>query len=599
MPTAKRSKKGWGEGEPQDPLKQDFRKFLFVIWQHLQLPPPTPLQYDIAWQLQHGPDRGMIQAFRGAAKSWITVAYVLWRLYCDPQRKILVVSAGEPLAKNFTTFCLQLIREVPILAHLAPSKSQRQSALEFDVGPARAAKDPSVVARGITGQITGTRAHDIVADDVEIPRNSATVTMRQLLKERIKEFDAIILPGGRITYLGTPQNFDSVYKVLPERGYNIRIWPALVPTPKEALSYGASLAPFIRKLMDKHKAGYPVEPSRFTPEDLAARLRSWGSDGFKLQYMLDTSLSDEDRFPLKLRDLIVMGALDRKRAPEHVVYAAEARTEQQDLPMVGLDRDKYFGPAMISEAYASYNSILMIVDPSGRGRDETAYVILGELHGFVYLLDVGGFMGGYDVETLTGLARVAVEWNADRMRIEDNFGDGMFTALLTPHVVKAWETHNKGKSEEHKGGTTIESFKVGNQMKESRMIAGLGPALQSHRVVVSRDVILKDYAETEKRDGDDRLNYSLFFQLSHVTRDKGALAHDDKLDALAAGVAYLIPSLGLDPEELAKTAEDERLEKELEKLFGDDEELHPAGWRATRGGISNRAGSDHGGITRH
>ena len=26
----------------------DFRKFLFVVWKHLNLPDPTPVQYDIA-----------------------------------------------------------------------------------------------------------------------------------------------------------------------------------------------------------------------------------------------------------------------------------------------------------------------------------------------------------------------------------------------------------------------------------------------------------------------------------------------------------------------------------------------------------------------
>ena len=78
----------------QNPLA-DFRKFLFVVWKHLNLPDPTPTQYDIAKYLQHGEKRMVIEAFRGVGKSWITSAYVVWLLYMNPQLNILVVSASQ------------------------------------------------------------------------------------------------------------------------------------------------------------------------------------------------------------------------------------------------------------------------------------------------------------------------------------------------------------------------------------------------------------------------------------------------------------------------------------------------------------------------
>ena len=89
-----------------DPLS-DFRKFLFVIWKHLNLPDPTPVQYDIAYNLQHGDKRMIIEAFRGVGKSWITSAYVVWLLYMNPQLNILVVSASKSRSDDFTTFTLQ------------------------------------------------------------------------------------------------------------------------------------------------------------------------------------------------------------------------------------------------------------------------------------------------------------------------------------------------------------------------------------------------------------------------------------------------------------------------------------------------------------
>lgn len=152
---------------PQDINERlkDFRYFLFLIWKHLDLPDPTPVQVDIAAYLQHGPKRKVIEAFRGVGKSWITAAYVLYRLYHNPQLKILVVSASKERADNFSTFTLRLINDVPWLAHLAPKQGQRNSKISFDVGPAKPDQSPSVKSVGLFGQLTGSRADIIIADD--------------------------------------------------------------------------------------------------------------------------------------------------------------------------------------------------------------------------------------------------------------------------------------------------------------------------------------------------------------------------------------------------------------------------------------------------
>ena len=144
---------------------KDFRYFLFLIWKHLGLPDPTPIQYDIAKYLQTGPKRKVVEAFRGVGKSWITAAYVLFRLYHDPQLKILVVSASKERADNFSTFALRLINDVPWLNDLAPGPGQRSSKISFDVGPATPDQSPSVKSVGLFGQLTGSRADIIIADD--------------------------------------------------------------------------------------------------------------------------------------------------------------------------------------------------------------------------------------------------------------------------------------------------------------------------------------------------------------------------------------------------------------------------------------------------
>jgi hypothetical protein len=205
----------------EDAGLDDFRVFLRQVWDFLALPRPTPVQNAIGWLLQHGPRRLILCAFRGVGKSWITVAFVLWCLLLDPQKKILVVSANQQLADDFSKFCKQLIHQMPMLQHLAPREGQRDSAITFDVGPATPSKDPSVKSAGITGQITGNRADIIIPDDLEVPKNSHTVLLRSRIGELVKEFDAILKPGGRIIYLGTPQVEDSLYPKLLKRGYEM------------------------------------------------------------------------------------------------------------------------------------------------------------------------------------------------------------------------------------------------------------------------------------------------------------------------------------------------------------------------------------------
>ena len=357
----------------------DFRVFLTLVWRHLNLPDPTPIQLDIALYLQHGPRRKIIEAFRGVGKSWITAAYVVWRLRQNPNLKFMVLSASKDRADNFTTFCLRLINEIPILQCLIPRADQRCSKLSFDVGPARADHAPSVTSKGIFSQITGGRADEIISDDVEVPNNSFTQAMRDKLSEAVKEFDAILKPGGTITYLGTPQTEQSLYNQLPDRGYAIRIWPARYPSEDQLINYGNErLAPFILRRLEGEPTlvGRTTDPRRFSDDDLLERELSYGRSGFQLQFMLDTRLSDMEKYPLKLGDLIVMSC-SATDAPEKPIWAAGTTNILNDVPCVGLNGDsRYYGPAFLHGTWLPYTGSVMAIDPAGRGKDETAVCVV-------------------------------------------------------------------------------------------------------------------------------------------------------------------------------------------------------------------------------
>jgi hypothetical protein len=123
---------------------KDFRNFLWVVWKHLNLPDPTPIQYDIADYLQSSPRRCIIEAFRGVGKSYITCAFVVHQLLLDPDKKFMVVSASKARADDFSTFTQRLIVELPMCQHLIAKEGQRWSKIAFDVAPAKASGSPSV-----------------------------------------------------------------------------------------------------------------------------------------------------------------------------------------------------------------------------------------------------------------------------------------------------------------------------------------------------------------------------------------------------------------------------------------------------------------------
>lgn len=403
----------------------DFRIFLILVWRALGLPDPTPIQLELAWYLQHGPRRKVIEAFRGVGKSWITSAYVIWRLRINPDLKFLVASASKDRANNFTTFTRRLISEIEILQCLTPKTDQRDSMISFDVGPARPDHSPSVKSVGIFGQLTGTRADEIIADDVEVPNNSLTQQMRERTAEAVKEFDSILKPGGSITFLGTPQCEQSLYNVLPERGYSVRIWPARYPTDAQIASYGDKLAPAILQviLQEKAQTGASTDPLRFSDDDLLERELSYGRAGFNLQFMLDTSLSDADRYPLRLRDLVVMDADLSGTAPENLIWGASPELVHAELPCVGLNGDRYHRPQGISGTWLPYTGSVMVIDPAGRGKDETAYAAVKMLNGKLFLTDIDGFKNGYEEATLTTLAHAAKASKVNKIIIEANFGE--------------------------------------------------------------------------------------------------------------------------------------------------------------------------------
>ena len=537
--------------EVPDKLK-DFRNFLYIVWKELNLPDPTTIQYEIADYMQKGDRRAIIEGFRGVGKSWICSAFVVHHLLLDPRRNILVVSASKTRADDFSTFTLRLIHELPLLAHLRPSEKQRFSKISFDVGPAPASHAPSVKSLGVTSQLTGSRADIIVADDIEVVGNSATQGMRDKLGEQVKEFDAIIKPDtdSKILFLGTPQCEDTIYNKLTERGYKKRIWPAKYITEKvNETGYDGCVSELC---VDESRVGDTTEPLRFSDIDLAEREASYGRTGFAMQFMLDTRLSDIERFPLKTSDLIVM-SVDPEVAPEKLVWARDPKLEwDSSVPNVALSGDRFYRPMEVLGDYIPYTGSVMAIDPSGRGKDETGYAIVKMLNGYLYVVDAGGLQGGYSDEVLKALSIKAKQQKVNFIVVESNFGDGMFVELFKPILTKIHPC-------------TIEEVRH-NIQKEKRIIDTLEPVMNQHRLVVDPKVIQHDYESAQTYPLESQLKYQLIYQMSRLTNQRGAITQDDRLDALSMAVAYWAEQMAQDADKRMNERKVDLLDEELRRF---------------------------------
>lgn len=527
---------------------ENFWAFLYIVWKSISLPPPTPIQIDIANFIQNPPsDRIIIEGFRGVAKSFITCAFVVWSLWRDRQLKCEIVSASGDRADANARFIKQIIHTIPFLEDMKARKDQLDTQNVFNVGGAIPDISPSVKSIGITGQITGTRADLLIADDVEVPKNSATQTQREKLSEAVKEFDAILKPNGRIIYLGTPQTESSLYNLLAERGYTTRVWTVVYPNLQLVEQhYGNTLAPFI---WDKLKAnpeleGTPTDPLRFNDEEIYKRALSYGKAGFALQFMLNTRLSDAEKYPLKVSDLIVTD-LDMNEASVKWAWAKTRDTMIKDMPCVAMKGDFYYEELSRSPDTMPYTTTIMSIDSSGRGSDETAYSIIKYLNGYLFLMDVGGYTEGYSDLTLTQLATRAKFWNVDTVVVEGNYGDGMFTKLMTPVFNKIHPC-------------AIEEIKSSGQ-KEARIIDTLEPVMMQHKLIVNRHIIENDYKVFMEK----KYEYSLVYQMTRLCRERNALPHDDRLDSLAMGVNYFVDMMDINDEDKISEITEEQLEQWL------------------------------------
>ena len=601
----------WKVNWPEElwPYFEDFRVFLSAVWDHLGLPEPTEAQYEIAHTLQHGVDTAqwdqgirrddtlpmelIIRAFRGLGKSYTTSAFVVWCLMRNPRdEKILVVSATGSKAKEFVDQTKGIMQSMLLCRWLLTGTresgaARRDKTDEFDVAGASITQSHSVTARGITGQITGSRATKLIADDIEIESNSLTEEARgKIIRVMTNDFNPITKTEhgkGDQLLLGTPRTEESVYNyAVTEMGFDCMCIPARMPAEDKMVNYQLRrntgelvdiLAPYL-----KAKGLPPGVPTdeRF-PEDELIRTEAKGRSSFALQYMLDTTLSDAERYPLRQEDLIVY-PVNIQKAPVTIQWGRDTDKKNfiRDIPNLGFRGDQLLGPLFVDSDWWPYEDTVMFVDPSGRGADETAWAIGSHLSGMIWVHEVEGHRGE-PAEAMRKAALDAYRYKVNTIYIEPNYAQGV------------WQTAFQGILETMQTATHMPYLKEAewaSGQKELRIIGVLEPAMNSHRVVLNEEVVRR---EANKSRATEDYMYSLMYQMTHLTKDRGSLKHDDRIEALSGLIQVLEKTVGEDVEASRQAIFEQQMQDEIDD-FIENYSQGPGGFRRRSGRVTRARG---------
>ncbi len=298
-----------------DTLAQGIGLVDFVLlWNQRQNLPSPVLHLSILDWLEQSWRQGdrelLLLVFRDAGKSTLVGLFCAWLLLRHADLRILVLAAEQALARKMVRNVKRIIERHPLTAGLKPRKREQWAADQFTINRSLELRDPSMLARGLGGNITGSRADVVICDDVEVPANAGSQSGREELRQRLLEIDYVLVPTGTQLYIGTPHSYYSIYATQPRR-----------ETGEEA----AFLADFKRlELPVLDAAGNSRWPERFPPERIERIRRRSGPAKFASQMLLQPTSSQEGRLDAGL--LRSYGAeLDSREAGGRLVLNLQGR----------------------------------------------------------------------------------------------------------------------------------------------------------------------------------------------------------------------------------------------------------------------------------
>ena len=260
----------------------EFPEFVWV-WMKLQNLSMPRLHLKMAKWLagcwEAGERQLLLMAFRDSGKSTMVGLFCAWLLARNPDTRILVLAADHALSKKMVRNVKRIIERHPLTEGLKPRRRDQWASDQFTVNRKSELRDPSMLAKGIGANVTGSRADVVICDDVEVPNTCDTSSKRRDLRQRLLEIDYVLVPGGLQLYVGTPHTYETIYGEDPR--------PELDETVPFLDGFGRLELPVI------DRDGRSAWSERFPLKKIEAMRKRSGPNKFDSQMMLR---------PVNLRD---------------------------------------------------------------------------------------------------------------------------------------------------------------------------------------------------------------------------------------------------------------------------------------------------------
>ncbi len=466
-----------------DTLAQDIRLVDFVLlWnqrQNLSCPVLHLSILDWLEQSWHAGDSELLLlVFRDAGKSTLVGLFCAWLLLRQPHLRILVLAAEQALARKLVRNVKRIIERHPLTAGLKPKRREQWAADLFTVNRNIELRDPSMLARGLGGNITGSRADVVICDDVEVPANAGSAAGREELRQRLLEIDYVLVPTGMQLYIGTPHSYYSIYATQPRQ---------------EVGEQAAFLDGFKRlELPILDEQGQSRWPERFPLARIERIRRRSGPAKFASQMLLQPTSSQEGRLdPGLLRSY--GDELDIREAGGRLVLSLAGRR----LVSASAFWDPAYGTPRVKQAGNGDGSVVAALFSDAESRFY--------LHRIAYLTHNPARLAEQDAASQL-CDQVAVflrDLHLPGIRVETN-GLGKFLPGLLRHAL-ARIGH---------GAAVVEQ--VSRQAKQARILAAFDAPLAAG-MLHAHDTVLASPLITEMREW----------------RPGNGSARDDGLDAVA------------------------------------------------------------------
>lgn len=246
-----------------------------ALWNRTQGLSTPRIHFKISQWLDSAAERSnprlLLMAFRACGKSTLVGLFCVWLLTRNPNVRILVLAADMALAGKMVRNVKRILEKHPLSRHLKPKTADQWGSDRFTVRRELELRDPSVLAKSIFTNLTGTRADVIICDDVEVPKTCDTPEKRAELRTRLLELDYILTPGGMQIYVGTPHSWYTLY----------------AETPRQEIGEESSFLKGFERLVLPilNKEGESVWPERFPLETIEAIRKRTGPAQFTSQMM--------------------------------------------------------------------------------------------------------------------------------------------------------------------------------------------------------------------------------------------------------------------------------------------------------------------------